>query len=211
MALKNNILKVVDGFTIVELVWIMTIFGIISSLGFNIWNTKIKYLLLQYEVGAYVSKLINAAEIYFNDQDNVGFRYNELSEYIKIPRCSKGFDNSLGRENLDEVLKFCKENVPVTSALYVNPFMPPENNSHWFTPNGFYRIDSFRHGTGDMNGFRVIFLVRTKNTWPDPYKGGKTVLGCFNTDTGNKYIYFDKKHRYTPRFWPDTPDDLQEC
>jgi len=148
-------LKKQEGFTLVELIVVVVIIGILSSIAipsFKNASDKAK----QKEVSTLISSYIKAAQAYKTEYGGSLFYTNQLGEYVSISGCLRN-DPS-----------YCKSAKPID---YTNGNLI----DMWYSPSGLFklRID----GGGNTINIRAIPDGKYSET-------GYGVAGCFNPMNG---------------------------
>ncbi len=122
-------LREANGFTLVELIVVVMVIGILSSIAvpqFLSAADKAK----QKEASTTVASLIKAASAYYTEYSDVPSNAGHIKEYASLQQC-----NSASAAT-------CKTSTPTTVSHWVNS---------WNTPSGNYRIQIEKSG----NMFRV--------------------------------------------------------
>ena len=154
--LSNRKFKSQNAFTLVELIVVVVIIGILSSIAipsFQNASEKAK----QKEASSMLASYAKAAQAYYTEYGQSATSPRMLSEYVTISACRYSNPSQ------------CKSQ---SNALYQNT--STSTNSAWYTPTGNFRIQMSRRSSSMVN-----FLATPFNT-----TSGLGVVGCYNTVTG---------------------------
>ena len=152
---KRNF-KSQNAFTLVELIVVVVIIGILSSIAipsFQNASEKAK----QKEASSMLASYAKAAQAYYTEYSQLATSPRMLGEYVTVSACR--YNNP----------QQCKEQ---GNALYNNT--SNSTNARWYTPTGNYQI-YFNRRSGSM----VNFFAYPRNT-----TSGLGAVGCYNTTTG---------------------------
>ena len=152
--LSNRKLKPQSAFTLVELIVVVVIIGVLSSIAipsFQNASDKAK----QKEASSMIASYLKAAQAYYTEYGQGVTFSSQLGEYVNVTGCRQ-FDP-----------QYCKNNNNAT----VN--WSSTNRNQWFTPTGNYRIEM------QLNGSRLNFLGYPHNT-----TSGLGVIGCYDYSSG---------------------------
>ncbi len=162
-----------EGFTLVELIVVVMIIGILSSIAIpSFMNAGDK--AKQQEASVLVSSYIKAAQAFYLENGTPANNAGDLSQYVKVMGCLNTDPN------------WCKNAQP--PAIPIRE-VPPEN-TEWNSPSGYYSCRIF-------NNIRNLYVTsrsfnpRTNiECGPDGKFWGKGygVSGCFNYSTGASKI-----------------------
>ncbi len=125
----NSRLKETDsGFTLVELIVVVVIIGILSSIAipsFQNASEKAK----QKEASSLIASYLKAAQAYYTENSITPDRSSHIGQYITVTGCRQGNP------------QYCKTNN--------NPLINHSNASRnqWYSPNGHFNIRMERSGT----------------------------------------------------------------
>ena len=151
---KRN-LKSQNAFTLVELIVVVVIIGILSSIAipsFQNASEKAK----QKEASSLIASYVKAAQAYYTEYSMLARSPRDLSEYVSVTKCRYNNPN----------------NVKVANAVI--PETTTRTNYTWRSPSGNYRI---LHST--RNAEMINFLA-----YPHNPRSGLAVTGCFSTRSG---------------------------
>ena len=152
---KRNF-KSQNAFTLVELIVVVVIIGILSSIAipsFQNASEKAK----QKEASSLIASYVKAAQAYYTEYSVLARTPLELSEYVSV--------------------NYCRHNDPKTCKSDPNAVRQNTSNRAnftWRTPSGNYRI---LHST--RNAEMINFLA-----YPHNPRSGLAVTGCFSTRSG---------------------------
>tara|TARA_B100001250_G_C19786340_1_gene784354 strand:+ start:1360 stop:1920 length:561 start_codon:yes stop_codon:yes gene_type:complete len=143
-----------SGFTLVELIVVVVIIGILSSIAipsFQNASEKAK----QKEASTLVASYMKAAQAYFTETSQQAQRAVHLGEYVTVTEC-RWF-------NADQ----CKRSNNSLRNISTS------NTTRWNSPSGFYRI-TFQRRSATMVNFLAV----------PGSASGLGVVGCYNSGTG---------------------------
>ena len=160
-------LKEEEGFTLVELIVVVMMIGILSSIAIPQFMTAADKAK-QKEATGIVAALIKASTAYQTEYGSLPTTAGDIEEYAKFQQCDPSKGN-LAKEGG----KLCKKEIPIPVGATLKSFT---------SPSGHYLIDF----DGETNGrFRV-----KANPNGDPYnKNGAAVIGCYNPTTSVSEVY----------------------
>jgi len=162
--------SVLSGFTLVELIVVVVIIGILSSIAipsFQNASDKAK----QKEPATLVASYIKAAQAYFTEYSMNATYSRDLGQYISVTGC---------RSNNPQA---CKAATPYD---YTN-----RASRTWISPSGYYQV--YMEPAGTRTHFRALPTGQYANS-------GYGVTGCYNSQTGaTKVMEMTTKGRSVPR------------
>ena len=160
----NNVIKKSihdDGFTLVELIVVVMMIGILSSIAIpQFMSAAVK--AKQKEASAIVASLVKSATAYNTEYGALPRDMGELSEYAMFQRCDHNDVASEGGS-------VCKGSTPKKV---------PENVTQFFSTSGHYNIN-LRRTNGDS-----VFKVRALPNGGAYAQNGSGVTGCYNPAQG---------------------------
>ena len=152
---KRNF-KSQNAFTLVELIVVVVIIGILSSIAipsFQNASEKAK----QKEASSMLASYAKAAQAFYTEYSTLAVSPRNLGEYVTISACRYNNPSQ------------CKT---AGNALYNNT--STATNARWYTPSGNYQIYMNRR-----SGTMVNFFA-----YPINQQSGLGAVGCYNTSTG---------------------------
>ena len=152
--LSNRKFKSQSAFTLVELIVVVVIIGILSSIAipsFQNASDKAK----QKEASTILGSYLKAAQAYYTEYGQLAYRAVDLGQYVAISACR--YSN----------VQQCKSN----SNAIVN--YSNWGGTRWNTPTGNYRIELRRSGSTRINMLAIPLSP-----------SGLGAVGCFSTSTG---------------------------
>ena len=153
--LSRRNFKSQNAFTLVELIVVVVIIGILSSIAipsFQNASEKAK----QKEASSLLASYAKAAQAYYTEYSLLAVSPNNLSEYVTVSACRYGTSTQ------------CKS---AGNALYNNN--STRTNMRWYSPSGNYQIYMNRR-----SGTMVNFLAYPRGA------SGLGAVGCYNTSSG---------------------------
>ncbi len=143
-----------EGFTLVELIVVVMIIGILSSIAIpSFMNAGEK--AKQQEAAVLVSSYIKAAQAYYIQNSTPVSRVGHLAEYVSVVGCKYGPD----------VPNYCKNNSPL------NIGETESNSLQWNSPSGLFTMNM-----SESNVDRFIIRAAPQLNYKDT---GFGVVGCY--------------------------------
>ena len=143
-----------SAFTLVELIVVVVIIGILSSIAipsFQNASDKAK----QKEPATLLASYVKAAQAYFTEYSMNARRSNELGQYISVTGC---------RNNNPT---YCKANAAYDHTT--------RGSTSWYSPSGYYQV--YMQNSGTRTFFRALPTGQYSNA-------GYGVSACYNSQTG---------------------------
>ena len=153
---KGNFLE--NGFTLVELIVVVVIIGILSSIAIPAFN-KSADKAKQKEASVILASYVKAAQAYQTENSAWPVRRSELAQFVSVIGCST--NNA----------KTCKTNTPVN-------YQATTSAGNWYSPSGLYQIQ-WRPGAISY------WLAVPTGTYA---ASGYGVSACFNSSTGTTKV-----------------------
>ena len=163
-----------EGFTLVELIVVVMMIGILSSIAIPQFMTAADKAK-QKEATGIVAALVKAATAYQTEYGALPVNAGEIEEYAKFQECTD-------TAKLKKGGKVCKGTTP-------GPV--PDNAVSFVTSSGNYLVE---FTTATVSG-DVIFQVKANPNGEAYEKNGSAVIGCFNPvdSVSEVYEYTAKK------------------
>ena len=157
-----------DGFTLVELIVVVMMIGVLSSIAIPQFMTAADKAK-QKEATGIVSALIKAATAYQTEYGSLPSNHLDISEFAKFQKCDAPGNETDGAA-------VCKDANPVGL----------ENDDDEFTStSGNYRVQFRVFGTGETQEFQVL-----ANPLGSAYSGnGSAVTGCYAPQRALTEVY----------------------
>ena len=143
-----------DGFTLVELIVVVVIIGILSSIAipsFQNASDKAK----QKEPAVLIASYLKAAQAFYTEYGTIAKSSKDLGQYLSVTGCRRNFP------------AYCKNN---PARDYTNL-----NSNSWTTPDGYF--DIYMEIRSNKLNFRAMPVPVYQNS-------GYGVSGCFNPQNG---------------------------
>ena len=153
-SVKEKFFKDQDGFTLVELIVVVVIIGILSSIAipsFQNASDKAK----QKEPAILIASYLKAAQAYYTEYGILPNFTRDLGQFVTVTGCRRNYPS------------YCKSNIP-------RDYTTLTSNS-WTTPDGYFDIYMRRRGN-DLT-FRALPVPAYQNS-------GLGVSGCYNPQSG---------------------------
>ncbi len=143
-----------SAFTLVELIVVVVIIGILSSIAipsFQNASDKAK----QKEASTLLGSYLKAAQAYYTEYGSLAYRASDLGQYVSVSACR--YNNAQQcRTNANAIMNY--SNLGQTA---------------WYSPSGNYQIRLTRTGTTRLN---ILAYPTSAN--------GLGAVGCYSTTTG---------------------------
>jgi len=152
-------LKDEEGFTLVELIVVVMMIGILSSIAIPQFMTAADKAK-QKEATGIVAALVKAATAYQTEYGDLPTNAGQISEYARFQRC-----NQTGMETQGG--KVCKTSDPVAV---------PDDGVSFYSTSGNYLVE---FQTADVNS-DTVFQVRANPNGGAYASNGSAVTGCYN-------------------------------
>ena len=181
-----------SGFTLVELIVVVMMIGILSSIAIPQFMTAADKAK-QKEATGIVAALVKAATAYSTEYGSLPQGLGDIEEYAKFQQCSEPTAGTDGGQ-------VCKGAVPT----------PVNSGTTFISSSGNYDIDIFLgQGPDGQGGTVEIFQVRANPNGRAYEPTGSAVMGCFNpvTSTSEVFEWSAKQDDKGPR--PDS--DVRAC
>ena len=152
--LSRRNFKSQNAFTLVELIVVVVIIGILSSIAipsFQNASEKAK----QKEASSMLASYAKAAQAYYTEYGQLAYRAVDLGQYVAVSACR--YNNA----------QQCKSN----SNAIVN--YSNWGGTSWYSPTGNYQIRLIRSGSTRLN---ILAYPRSAS--------GLGAVGCYSTTTG---------------------------
>ena len=159
-----------EGFTLVELIVVVMMIGILSSIAIPQFMTAADKAK-QKEATGIVAALLKAATAYSTEYGALPADATQIEEYAKFQQCTHGDAATDGGA-------VCKGNQPaqVTSG------------TQFITSSGNYNVE-FQLGTDGATPANQIFQVRANPNGRAYSPTGSAVMGCFNPVTSTSEVF----------------------
>ena len=170
-------LKDEEGFTLVELIVVVMMIGILSSIAIPQFMTAADKAK-QKEATGIVSALVKAATAYQTEYGVLPEDAEELSEYAKFQECNAGEVATRGGAA-------CKD--AGSSGTTVIRAVPPEAKA-FYTTSGNYYVTFTSEDNEDTDGNPLFTVLANPNG--RPYSdNGSAVTGCYNPVAAVSEVY----------------------
>tara|TARA_Y100000589_G_C27028071_1_gene577808 strand:- start:131 stop:775 length:645 start_codon:yes stop_codon:yes gene_type:complete len=171
-------LKDEEGFTLVELIVVVMMIGILSSIAIPQFMTSADKAK-QKEATGIVSAMIKGATAYQVEYGSLPTDASELSEYAVFQRCTAADADIVARGGA-----VCKTNPPAIGPV-------SGTATEFFATSGNYRVE-FQMNPGQTlssGGTGDLFQVRANPTGGAFLNNGSAVMGCYNPTDGTSEVY----------------------
>ena len=171
-------LKEEEGFTLVELIVVVMMIGILSSIAIPQFMTSADKAK-QKEATGIVSAMIKGATAYQVEYGSLPQNAGELSEYAVFQRCTAPSADIIARGGA-----VCKTNPPAVGPV-------PATAQSFYATSGNYFLE-FQAPTGQTlssGGTGDLFQVRANPTGGAYINNGSAVMGCYNPTDGTSEVY----------------------
>ena len=166
-----------EGFTLVELIVVVMMIGILSSIAIPQFMTAADKAK-QKEATGIVSALVKAATAYQTEYGVLPQDAEELSEYAKFQMCDAD-------EVADRGGAACKEEGAQGTESIIKPV--PDEAKAFYTTSGNYYV-TFTDENEDANGDPMFQVLANPNG--RPYRdNGSAVTGCYNPVAAVSEVY----------------------
>ena len=159
-----------EGFTLVELIVVVMMIGILSSIAIPQFMTAADKAK-QKEATGIVAALVKAATAYSTEYGSLPPTLAEIEEYAKFQECTHGSAATLGGQ-------VCKGNTPGQ----VN------SGNQFITSSGNYNVE-FQLGVDTSPAQNQILQVRADPNGTAYANSGSAVMGCFNPVTSTSEVF----------------------
>jgi len=186
-------LKEEEGFTLVELIVVVMMIGILSSIAIPQFMTAADKAK-QKEATGIVSALVKGATAYQTEYGVLPETFDELSEYAKFQAC-------IAADVDDEGGKACRDSDP--NATVIGPVTGGEGDpTNFFSTSGNYEVSFTIGGSEEQPLFQVL-----ANPNGSPYEvNGSAVTGCYNPVLATSQVY-----EYTAKQDDKGQKDYRSC
>ena len=156
-----------DGFTLVELIVVVMMIGILSSIAIPQFMTAADKAK-QKEATGIVAALVKASTAYQTEYGALPTNAGELEEYAKFQKCPDSAGNLV-----QDGGKVCKNAIPIAVGATETSFT---------SPSGHYLVE-FDGTTGGR------FRVKANPNGVPYVTNGAAVIGCYNPTTSVSEVY----------------------
>ncbi len=157
-----------DGFTLVELIVVVMMIGVLSSIAIPQFMTAADKAK-QKEATGIVSALIKAATAFQTEYGSLPTNHLDISEFAKFQKCDASNADTQGGA-------VCKDARPVALA---------NADAQFISPSGHYNVQFRVNGTGANQEFQVL-----ANPNGTAYSGnGSAVTGCYAPQQALTEVY----------------------
>ena len=165
--LLNNIYssKEENGFTLVEIIVVLMIFGIISSIAIP-QIASVTNKAKQREASMIVASILKASQAHQAEYRSLPLDMGDISEYAKFQKCIASNVETQGGS-------VCKTDVPVAVL---------DTDRQFYSSSGHYNIEI---QTSDNP---LVFQVKANPNGRTFSKTGSAVIGCYKPETGISHL-----------------------
>ena len=156
------------GYTLVEFIIIVMIFGTISLFVLPFFDKNI-YRFKQKEASGITNSMIKAAQSNYALFGNLPENMGAVLKFSKLKKCTA---NNVETEGSLVCIGF-------------NPVAVENNDISFYSPSGNYKVDMRRVYTLDK---KVIYQVKANPNGSKYLNNGSAVVGCFNSFSGSIVI-----------------------
>ena len=165
-------LKDEEGFTLVELIVVVMMIGILSSIAIPQFMTAADKAK-QKEATGIVAALVKAATAYQTEYGDLPTTAGEIEEYARFQMCDQTNMESEGG-------KVCKGTDPVKV---------PDDAESFYSTSGNYLIEFKTEEGKGADGDATIFQVRAQPNGGAYRDNGSAVTGCYNPKDATSKVY----------------------
>ena len=178
-----------EGFTLVELIVVVMMIGILSSIAIPQFMTSADKAK-QKEATGIVSALVKGATAFQTEYGDLPTDALELSEYARFQECTAPAADIRLRGGA-----VCKVNPPAVGPVN------KANQTSFFTTTGNYFIEFQKTPeTTSNSGLTVdLFQVRANPTGGSYIRTGSAVMGCYNPTEGTSEVFEYKSSEPGPK------------
>ena len=171
-------LKDEEGFTLVELIVVVMMIGILSSIAIPQFMTSADKAK-QKEATGIVSAMLKGATAYQVEYGSLPGDADDLSEYAVFQRCTAADADIIARGGA-----VCKTNPPAIGKV-------TGTSQAFYATSGNYHVEFREEPTGSAAG-GPLFQVRANPTGGAYLTNGSAVMGCYNPVEGTSEVYEHK-------------------
>jgi len=165
-------LKDEEGFTLVELIVVVMMIGILSSIAIPQFMTAADKAK-QKEATGIVAALVKAATAFQTEYGDLPDDLTDIEEYARFQRCNQtGMETDGG--------KVCKGTDPVKV---------PDDAESFYSTSGNYLIEFKTEDGKGANSDATIFQVRAQPNGGAYADNGSAVTGCYNPKDATSKVY----------------------
>jgi len=172
-------LKDEEGFTLVELIVVVMMIGILSSIAIPQFMTSADKAK-QKEATGIVSAMLKGATAYQVEYGSLPADANDLSEYAVFQECT-----AAPAEIIEKGGAACKTDPPKIGKV------EGVDTKEFYATSGNYHVEFRAEPTGSAAG-GPLFQVRANPTGGAYLTNGSAVMGCYNPVEGTSEVYEHK-------------------